>query len=528
MVGDGGARVTETALGADPRAVALELSRLKADPWYFMTTYARIPDPLSGETIAWEPWSHLEALLDLWRRERQCVVLKARQLGITWLMAGYALWRTMLFPNAQVLILSKGQSEANDALSKARFIHRNLPQNLAWEWPALGMDNTTELEFGKRNSRIRALPSSPSAGRSATASLVILDEFAHHDHASEVYAAVKPTIDAGGQMLAVSTASGLGNTFHALWQGAGGAHAPAGRAAWIGPRGANGFVPAFLPWSARPGRDEAWFAQVTAEYPPHLREQEYPSDAYEAFIVSGRPVFDKAYLDLDPALVPLERGDLLPDVGASLTVFRIPHPGRRYILGADVAQGLLHGGASCVIVLDEDDGAEVAHLHERVPPDVFAGHLHVLASAYPGLVGVERNNHGHVVLSKLRELLARGTAPYVLYRELRVLTEPIDSIQPSSLGQIGWNTTRNTKQDMIADLEEALRKRWIRLATPALRMELLHYQRGDDGDTGAPSGECDDRVMALAIAWQMRAFRFQKATLERVLRPRVLRVSGLW
>jgi hypothetical protein len=68
-------------------------------------------------------------------------------------------------------------------------------------------------------------------------------------------------------------------------------------------------------------------------------------------------VFSGDSLMLDPALQPLPRSAFPKGVAAieGLTLYRLPDPERVYLLGADVAQGLLRGDASCCVVLDAHD-----------------------------------------------------------------------------------------------------------------------------------------------------------------------------
>src|SRR5262249_21611802 len=190
-----------------------ERARCAADPAYFLATHAKVNDPLRGP-IPFELWPHLRDLLDLWRRERLTVCLKARQLGVSWGMGGYALWVAKFLPGANVLMLSKREDEAAKLLARAKFIEANLP---AWLRDPLAKSNDSALVFA-HGGQITALPSTEDAGRSEAATLVLLDEHAFHRYAASNYLAVKPTVDAGGSMVVVSTANGYGGTFAALWR----------------------------------------------------------------------------------------------------------------------------------------------------------------------------------------------------------------------------------------------------------------------------------------------------------------------
>ena len=72
--------------------------------------YIQTPD---GETVGFAqigwPWQF--ELLDTWATNKRVVVLKARQLGVSWLGATFALWRAVRRPGQAVLLISRNRSE---------------------------------------------------------------------------------------------------------------------------------------------------------------------------------------------------------------------------------------------------------------------------------------------------------------------------------------------------------------------------------------------------------------------------------
>jgi len=399
---------------------------------------------------------------------RLVIILKARQLGISWLCCWYALWLCVFQPGKTVLLFSKGQDEANELLRRVKVLYERLPDWMRSALPALVKANTEELAWAN-GSRIRSLPASSSAGRSFTASLVILDEAAFLPFADAIYTALKPTIDAGGQLIILSTANGIGNLFHQLWIKASAAK--------------NAFTAIFLPWWSRPGRDAAWYAAQLAEYTdPAMVKQEYPASAQEAFLVSGRTRFDPTWIARQAANVTGHLAMLPPPLSAipGLTVYALPRPGQRTVLAADVAEGLEHGDYSAATLLDADSWEELTSLHGHWEPDAYATFLDRLARAYGATVAVERNNHGHAVLLALKQL---GTPKIFIGAD----------------GRPGWLTTAQSKPLAIDLVAQALRDGLITIRTQATLDELAIYRITKSGDTSAPAGYHDDRVMSLAI-----------------------------
>lgn len=247
-------------------------------------------------TMPFHLWPAQRELVQDMATERLLLILKARQLGITWAVCAYALWLCLHTPQRLVLTFSIGQHEANEMMRRISAMYHRLPNEMKQELPAVTKDNTEEIAFAN-GSRIQSLPSRKSAGSGYTASLIILDEFAKNENARALYTAVKPTIDAGGVMIILGTANGTDNLFYELVTKA--------------RNGLNRFTFRFLPWHARPGRDAAWYAAVEADaVDSSLMKQEYPATPDEAFEASEVDAFlpDILLWDAcrDAALPPLD------------------------------------------------------------------------------------------------------------------------------------------------------------------------------------------------------------------------------
>lgn len=452
----------------------IELAKCAADVAFFIHHFGWIDDSQGhgegGGTMPFHLWPAQVQVAWQFMLQRLVLILKARQLGISWLCCGYALWLCLFQPGKVVLLFSKGQAEANELLRRIKVLYARLPPWMRDALPAVARDNSTEFGFAN-GSRVQSLPATESAGRSLTASLVILDEAAFLQFADALYTALKPTIDAGGQLIILSTANGVGNLFHKLWT-----RAQAGQ---------HGFHAIFLPWWARPGRDAAWYAAQLAEYTdPQMVKQEYPASSTESFLVSGRVRFAAEWCARQAANVraglPQHQWPTDLQHVPGLTIYALPGA-RRTIIGADVAEGLEHGDFSAATVLDADRWEELAHLHGHWEPDVFGRYLAVLGTAYGAEVACERNNHGHTVLATLRAL-------------------GYSRISNGHDERPGWLTNPQTKPQSIDRLAVALRDQLLTLHTQATLDELQIYRINANGTTGAPSGYFDDRVMSLAIA----------------------------
>ena len=289
--------------------------------------------------------------------------------------------------------------------------------------------------------------------------------------------AVKPTIDAGGRMVLLSRSdkSKPLSPFKRIYTAA--------------RKGETDWSPVFLPWSARPDRTPAWY-EVQKKDILHrtgslddLAEQ-YPSSDAEA---PSPRTMDKrispdwllqCYRERRPLGV---LADSPPIPG--LDVFNLPRFGRRYVIGADPAEGNPTSDDSALTVMDDETGEEVAALAGKYQPAVFAAHIDAIGSWFNGAsVLIERNNHGHAVIGWMRD-----------FSRLSVLC--------GTDGREGWLTNSKGKTLLYDAAADAFREQATVLHSFATFTQLASIE----GSTQrAPQGEHDDRADSYALACMAR------------------------
>ena len=134
------------------------------------------------------------------RPNRLVVVLKARQLGLSWLCMAYALWLLLTQAPATVLLFSQREAEAVELLGRLRGMYDRLPHWLRARRVLSAAATVWSLSNGSR-----ALAFSTHGGRSYTATLAIVDEADYVPDLGRFLNGVKPTVDAGGQLILIST-----------------------------------------------------------------------------------------------------------------------------------------------------------------------------------------------------------------------------------------------------------------------------------------------------------------------------------
>jgi len=242
-----------------------------------------------GLVVPFTLWPDQKKVLRRFVKNRRVVVLKARQLGLTWLALAYACWRLVHRPGYWVVALSKREDpDAKELIRRVKFILRHLPDwmirekseaekgwnGAVWEATALKV----EIQFpGQEPSVFQSMTSSPESGRSFTANLILFDEWAFQQYAEELWAAGYPVINrpTGGQVIGLSTGN-RGTLFESIWNGA--------------VSGDNNFKPIFLPWNADPRRTSGWYKRTRQDM-PNSYKREYPRSPDEAFTVGQGAFF---------------------------------------------------------------------------------------------------------------------------------------------------------------------------------------------------------------------------------------------
>jgi hypothetical protein len=442
---------------------------------HFADQYCQVLSETAGpaaDWIAFRLWPAQRDVAQQFQDHRRVVVLKARQLGLTWLALAFGLWHVLLHPVATVLLFSRRDDEASDILERLKLMHRRLPQWLL----AQGVVTDNGHEWALSNgSRVLAFPT--TAGDSYTATLAIVDEADLVPDLDALLRAVKPTTDAAGRLLLISRADKgkPESAFKRIYRAA-----KAGESDWF---------PAFLPWNARPDRDAAWYDAQRRDIAARTGSdddlfEQYPATDAEALAPRSldkrlNPEWlAKCYRESAPLSGPF-RPHQKPPAIPGLVVYAPPVPGRRYVVGADPAEGNPTSDPSALEVVDVDSGEEVASLAGRFEPATFAAHVDTVGLWYNGAaVLVERNNHGHAVLLWLSE-------------NSGLLRLCGDDQRP------GWNTTTKSKALLYDRAGAALRDGEAIIHS----LETFSQLASIEGTTQrAPAGQHDDRAVAFVLA----------------------------
>ena len=194
-----------------------EYKKCMDDPAYFARTYAKIIS-LDKGLVNFDLYPYQEKMFSHFNNNRFSIVLACRQSGKSISSVVYLLWYAIFHPEKTIAILANKGATAREMLGRVTLALENLPFFLQPGCKAL---NKGSIEFSN-NSRIIAAATSGSSIRGMSVNLLFLDEFAFVERANEFYTSTYPVVSAGKdtKVIITSTANGIGNVFHKIWEGA--------------------------------------------------------------------------------------------------------------------------------------------------------------------------------------------------------------------------------------------------------------------------------------------------------------------
>ena len=458
-----------------------EYIKCSKDPIHFMRKYCMIQHPVRGK-VPFHLYEFQEKTLTELSKNRFNIILKSRQTGISTLSAGFSLWKMLFNSDFNVLVIATKQEVAKNLVTKVRVMHELLP---TWLKGGSLEDNKLSLRL-KNGSQIKAIASSPDAGRSEALSLLIFDEAAFIDDIDEIWASAQSTLSTGGSCIALSTPNGVGNWFHKTWVGA--------------EEMTNPFVPISLHWTLHPERDQKWRDEQSKLLGVKIAAQECDC----SFISSGDTVIDPDTLLFYKETYckePVEKGY----IDGNLWKWEYADFQKSYMVVADVARG---DGAdfSTAHVIDVDTATQVAEYRGKLETRDFGNFLVSISTEYnDALLIIENANIGWAVI---QQVIDRGYKNlFYMSKDLKYVDvehQITNKYRAEERGLVaGFSTTSKTRPLIISKLDEYFRERTVIIRSIRLIDELFTFIF-INGRAEAMRGYNDDLVMAFGIGLWVR------------------------
>ena len=452
-----------------------EFKRCREDPVHFISTYIKVIHPVRG-LVPFKLYPFQNTILNALGNHRFNILRKFRQAGCTTIAASYALWMIIFQKHKQVVILSKGDTEATEVLDRIKVMYDELPSVFK---PGIAEDNKHTLKLNT-GSVIKSRPSGKQSGRSLAGSLLIIDEAAFIENIDTIWAAVYPIISTGGSAFVLSTVNGVGNWYHDVYTAA--------------LKKANSFNAIDIEWTEHPEykRQEGfsylyeemekkglnvdnWEKTTRANMPLKQWLQEYEC----AFLGTGETYIDGEVLQ---DVVDNVNENFYTKYNNRMRVWQDPKPYYTYVLSCDVALGR-DRDYSAFHIINAYNGQQVAEFYSNKTP----------INAFAEIIGKEATlyNIAHVICE--RNTIGNNLIDWLFN------TLEYENLWADDRGLFGFQVTAQNREQLLAQLEEAIRTNQIKINSQRTVNELTTFIITEGGKAAAERGQNDDLVMSLAL-----------------------------
>ena len=446
-----------------------EIVKCGKDPVYFFNSYLKIQHPVRG-LIKFDTYEFQDECIETFLEERFSIILKSRQLGLSTLVAAYAVWMAIFQREKNILIIATKLSVAQNFIVKVKTMVRSLPKWLLL--PDIVENNKQLIKFS-HGSTIKAIPTSEDAGRSEALSLLIVDEAAFVRNFDTIWTGIYPTVSTGGRVVILSAPNGVGGQYYKLYTEA--------------ESGTNEFKSIKIPWDAHPERGQEWFEKTTKNLSDRQISQEYLCDFASSgdTFLTGNDI-EWIRQNIKP---PAER----TGPNNNVWIWKYPLSEHNYILTADVSRGDSRD-FSTFHIIDVNEGECVAEFKGKIPPDRFANLISEFGERYNKcLVCPENNSYGYATILKLKELQYPN-----IYHKKRKAVYIAGYVPPSDTDIGGFTTSGKTRNLILTKLEEVLRNKQIMVYSSRFYEEIKTFVwKGNKAQ--AMKGYNDDLVISFAI-----------------------------
>ena len=437
-----------------------EYIKCSKDPVHFCKTYLKVIS-LDEGLVPFTLYPYQEKMFEHFNNNRFSIVLACRQSGKSISSVGYIIWYACFHSEKTIAVLANKGATAREMLARVTLMLENLPFFLQPGCKAL---NKGSVEFSN-NSRIIASATSGSSIRGMSVNLLFLDEFAFVERANEFYTSTYPVISAGKdtKVIITSTANGIGNTFHKIWEGA--------------VQKVNEFIPFTVNWWDVPGRDEKWKAQTIANTSQLQFDQEFGNTFYGTgdTLINAETLL--SFRASNPKEV-LEGGDLL--------IYDRPNKDHDYIMTVDVSKGRGQDYSTATVIdISVRPFKQVAvYRNNTISPILLPNIIYKYAKLYnEAYVVIESNDQGTLVCNGL-------------YQDLEYDNLHMESAIKAD--RIGIEVNRKVKRLGCSAIKDILENQKLQIIDENTIMEISTFvSKGQSYE--ASDGNHDDLMMNLVL-----------------------------
>jgi len=509
------------------------------DPIYYLNNYGYVFDLEKRLIDRLTLYDFQEPVIRDYMKYTNNIILKSRQQGLSVVTAGYVAWLLLFGKDERILIVANDYKGATRFVDSVKIFLDRAPEWMVPEERVV--DNQKELKFSN-GCTLKAVASSPQAGRGESLTLLILDETAFIEHANDIWMGAGVALSVtGGKCIMISTPYGTGNLYHRTWVAANKAKSDLEDSDKNIERNPNDFNPIMVHWANHPvlskglewrkdefGVERPW----SSWYENERKRLEYDSVkiaqeldlSFEGSrnLVIDNPILERFRVKLKNSKRKVIKWfdnqnpkDKFVDYETAFRIWHLPEKNLKYIVAADVARG---DGSdfSTIQVLDALNLRQVAEYSAKISPDQFATVIRDISIAYNmAYIAVECNSFGLVTSLKIKndlkypsdKIFHSKSAVQLFNRDWRMEVAKDEDIP-------GWQTTTKTRPVLIAALQKYMREGEIEINSERLLDEFqtfVYTSTGKGSNDVKPQhapGYHDDLIFAFGIALVMRDSEF--------------------
>ena len=483
-------------------------------------------------------------LYEIYKKQKQArkpvriIILKARQMGFSTLTGAILFKNTATKKNINTGIITHSAEATNNLFKMIKLMYDELPYPLK---PAKKKSNAKEFIFNKEdgaglNSQFKCMTAGgKNVGRSDTINQLHISELAFWEgNAKEVLLGLLQAVPNNENSIVVieSTANGF-EEFKKLWDSA--------------VAGESDYIPLFIGWDELEDykleytgfeltKEEIdlkdrfnlsleqltwrrWAIKNNCGGSIEQFKQEYPITPEEAFISTGKCVFDKekiikriqelktpiarGYFEYDYDGLTIDNIKWIDDEKGAIKLYELPKKNYPYVLAGDTA-----GDGSDYFtghMIDNTTGKQVAVLKQKYDEDLYAKQMYCLGKLYNfALIGLEVNFSTYPTKE-----LVRLKYPKLFLREKE------DTVTKTIIKSYGFKTTSITRSLILNELIKIVREEIELINDYETLKEMLSFIKNQNGRMEAQQGEHDDLVIALAIVYYIRTQQTTKIKVEK-------------
>ena len=496
---------------------------------------------------------------DDWKHYRpiRYIVLKARQIGFSTLIAAIIFTMTIYSPYRESLVISDKDDHTKRIFEMYQRFYDHLPERIR---PSAATNRKGNMLSTTSESTVSVETVSDDLARGATLRAAHASEFAMWKKQQEAMASLNSAVPLSpdAMLFIESTAKGM-NFYRELFINAYSGNSKSLKG-WFEPWyhnkdyqspyngeelqrfGVYGDEVALLRDYEKDGvtvEGLMWRRTQIDAMGLDMFHQENPTYPDEAFLSTGYSIFNamkvqkrleeverdvyskrghfeyKAVISSDNRRITVSNIKFVDDPGGDVIIYEDPFPGYPYVLGVDPSS--IHGeDSNCGQVIRHDGNCRkqvAVFSKQNMDPDELGIYMYCLGTYYnTALIAVE-NNRGQ---STNKTLAKCG------YRKIFVGQDQ-QGYEEDVLTKYGISTQGSNKEDMINNIKSLFREKPEEIIDKGTLQEMLTFVVLDIGKTGhyimgALPGKHDDRVMALAMAHTAAATNQQTTSINVALK----------